>query len=327
MADEILSQLEGFNLQINRIEKEPSAFLALLQEFQEAFPSSSQSPKQVIQHMKMLAAENDLLKQKLIRMEQLHKKQLAHLSTAAKNQLRVYQDGIVKEREFRSHQLDDMAGQYKKVLGQERQIRSQQQQTTVKSMSQEIQNLNQAHAIELNKLISTLDESQETIRLQAEELSALRQALSRLEEEEQQLLVAAGVVDHESFEEGLDKTIARNNFEDNITKSGVNVNVDDENSLGGFHDSARIKLVEGDEKRKERIKKVFVDSETETNPLSAHSVAVQTNEVDVSVASNQQLLLELNAEEANIKSRQYVRLARGLKKVLFLSHYDHNCIQ
>jgi hypothetical protein len=129
------------------------------------------------------------------------------------------------------------------------------------------------------------------------------------------LLVAAGVVDQESFEEGLDKTIARNNFEDNITKSGVNVNVDDENSLGGFHDSARIKFVEGDVKSKERIKKVFVDSETETNPLSAHSVAVQTNEVDVSVASNQQLLLELNAEEANVKSRQYIRLARGLKKV------------
>ena len=42
MADEILSQLGGLHLQIkNRINKDPSAFLALLQEFQEAFPSSS----------------------------------------------------------------------------------------------------------------------------------------------------------------------------------------------------------------------------------------------------------------------------------------------
>lgn len=309
MADEILSQLECLDLQINRTEKQPSVLLALLQEFQEAFPSSSESPKKLLEQMKLLKAENDLLKQKMERLEQLHKKELANLSASAKNQLRVYQNGIIKERQFHADRLNEALNQYKSLRGKERKVLEQKHQVIVEDISQQIQTLNQAHEMELKKsddktkrLSLLLDQSLETVRLQDEELSLLRQSLQRLEEEddddgdgdeevmmkEQRLLAPANKIDNSPFE----KSISLRKV-DGVKYAPKKGEVADHSSS--------------------EAKKVFVDSETVTDPLLTHSIALQTRELDDTAISIQQS--EAQVVQAAVKSRQYIRHAKDLKKV------------
>lgn len=297
MAEEILSQLAGLDFQINRIDKEPSAFLALLQEFQEAFPSSSQSPKKVAEQLKAFRAENDQLKAKIEKMEQLHRKQLTHLENAAKTQLRVYRDGITKEREYREQQLSDAVAQYKDLLAHERRMRDEQQRSVAEVASSQVRSLAQAHAAELHRanerakmLESLLNQSEEAVRMQEEELSALRQTLLRVEEEERILLAAAGEVDGDEMSDHASRvnTIPVMGEEDIESDRAPTV-------VSGAMDGGR--------------NRVMVDSAMATEPLLAHSVAVQTTELDDTLASKQR-----SDVGADVK---YVRLARGLKKVSF----------
>lgn len=198
MADEVLNQISGLIGQISRIESEPEAYQALLQEFRDAFPSNLQSPKQVAAKLYKLQEDYDRVVAAIDSMKISHKKELDSVASSVNDQIKAYKDGIIKERRHHKSKIDDVSVECNQKLIEERSRILAEKEGMENHFLSQMHSLEMQSSSEISHLKSRVNTLENELRQAKEsvedlddvnkemetEIMQLKSKLRRMEEEE-----------------------------------------------------------------------------------------------------------------------------------------------
>ena len=333
MADEVLNQISGLISQISRIESEPEAYQALLQDFKDSFPPNLTSPKQVAAKLNQLQHDYDQAIITITSLKQNHKKELETIAASVNDQIKAHKDGILKERRHHKSKLDDISFECNQKLIDERTRIINEKNEMEQQFLQQIHTLQTNYTIEINKLQTKLKSlEKELIKTKDElenidddnkekevEISQLKSKIRRYEDED--LLNSS----RRSSEYGLGSA--------RMSDAGSVVIDDDDDDKSFISNYSYAATVETFTTADNTASNIATNVDKATNPTNSTDNAIATTSTTKSSEGGGQLTgggQKVNESHRRVHSssrersgsssgggsgNQYIKIAKSLKKV------------